>query len=537
MGITWSKLMRLWWWDSDLSVHREASVNVSTPDHDTGDKKDLVSTSLQPSGPASMELRLMVETDAQADSLHPAAAAIVVDGKHWKLSEPLDIDIPLPYVCVSYVWGPRRAPNTIHPSILMSDRTLSTFAAAARCVPGRPIWIDAFCVPIVRAAKRATLESLGFLFARAEAVVAVLAPESIAAIEEMEAAFVAQSRPEELSEAPIDVLEADEFIRSVWTYQELVNCNMLWLTARVEDKTPLSKAYSGSDALNIIGRYIDRWGRIGQKDRHGIRRIYPHADNFQEILADWQQSGYTQRSALKIMSGMDHRTHVSPQNYFYSMIGALTNRPSVRGTNPTVEQLSERFMELCEEKGDYSFIFSSAPRDSRPGHRWRPVPSMLPGLLTWHSGGAGQRGEKVDGGALLKDVVVLPLALDDRDRTKMNKTMQDFFHPWLSSFGDYVELSSAQRPDICLEEYGKQILECLNFTGDGGWYVTEMGVFYPQRKLPERGEVMVCIAYGVSWVFGAPTMFVVHDELEYVPGVFVGPQDDFSKRLSEFLLK
>ncbi|KAI0676577.1 hypothetical protein C8Q78DRAFT_31659 [Trametes maxima] len=532
MGIPWSKLMRLWWRDRDISASAEAPVKVPEPDHDTDHQKE------PPSGPPTMELRLMMETDIEFDPSRPSTAEILVDGKHWTLSEPLDIDTPSspPYVCVSYVWGQGRAPNTIHPSILMSDRTLATFTAAARCVPGRPIWIDAFCVPTVRAAKRATLESLGFLFARAEAVVAVLAPESIVAVEEMEGAFATQSRPEALSAVPIDVLEADEFIRSVWTYQELVNCNMLWLTARVENGESSPKAYSGSDALNIIGRYIDRWGRAGNRDRHEIRRIYPHADNFQEILADWQQAGYMQRSALKIMSGMDHRTPVSPPNHFYSMIGALTNRPSTRGTNPTVEQLAERFMELCEEKGDYSFIFSSAPRDSRPGYHWRPVPSMLPGLLTWHCSGAGQPGQRVDGGVLLKDVVVVSLSLDDSNKTKMNKASQDFFHPWLSSFAEYVGLSPAQRSAICFEEFGKQILECLNFTGDGGWYVTEMGVFYPQRRLPGRGQVVVCIARGVTWVFGAPALFVV-DDLQYVTGVFVGPQDNFAGRLSDFLLE
>ncbi|RDX41477.1 hypothetical protein OH76DRAFT_1412108 [Lentinus brumalis] len=120
-----------------------------------------------------MEMRLMIETEAPADDLsrHSTMAAA---GRYWTLSDPLDISGTLPrYACASYVWGNERLPNPVHPSIMMSDRTLPTFAAVARHAPQCAIWIDAFCVPVEPSKKRPTLESLGFIFSRADCVVAV----------------------------------------------------------------------------------------------------------------------------------------------------------------------------------------------------------------------------------------------------------------------------------------------------------------------------------------------------------------------------
>ena len=64
----------------------------------------------------------MVEVEAESPSGGPT---IAVDGRHWQLTPPLDITSTTfpPYACASYVWGPDRAPNPIHPSIAMSDRS------------------------------------------------------------------------------------------------------------------------------------------------------------------------------------------------------------------------------------------------------------------------------------------------------------------------------------------------------------------------------------------------------------------------------
>ncbi|KAI0630972.1 hypothetical protein C8Q77DRAFT_1198964 [Trametes polyzona] len=520
MGNSWSRLMR--WWGGGLKQNPEADNAPSrTEKAPTGEKEP-------PSVPCTMELRVMVETESPS----PDTPSVLIDGKHWTLSAPLDIDaepstLP-PYVCVSYVWGQGRAPqNPIHASVAMSDRTLATFAAAARCLPGRPIWIDAFCVPTERAKKRATLESLGFLFAQANAVVAVLAPETLAAVEEMEAFLALDPRPAVVPTAPIEVLEADEWIRSVWTYQEIVNGGVLWFVSRDQGDEGHHKAYPGSELLNIVGGYLDRWGKSAHDGIPGMRLSYPHADNFQDLIADWMMSDYGHRSALRIICGMDERAHVTPQNRFYSMIGALTSRPSARATNPTIEQLSERFMELCEEKGDYSFIFSTAPRDSRPGLRWRPIPSELQGILTWHTFGDEQPGTKVDGGILLEDVLVFPLrSRGQPSDVRMNQESQDSIRRWVQEVARYHPLTEGDA-DAPLEEQCLRTLRRMKFAGVGVWHVTKGGIFFPYTKLPDGDEAVVCASHGVRWVFGSPAIASVSSKgaTQYVPGVFVGHMD------------
>ncbi|KAI0764555.1 hypothetical protein BD413DRAFT_168006 [Trametes elegans] len=493
-----------------------------------------------------MELRLMIEVPVATTT------SILVNEKHWALSDPFPVDDQAsspPYICASYVWGSGRVPNPIHPSLTMSDRTLATFAAAARCLPGRPIWIDAFCVPVERAKKRATLESLGFLFARAAAVVAVLAPSSLAAIERMAAFLALEPRPADVPSEPIAVLEADEWIRSVWTYQELVNCKELWFSCNARGcSVPDSgdgKAFTGNDLLGVVGGYLDRWARSERtaqgKRLFGIRQLYPHADNFQELLADWQVAAYAQRSALQIMSGMEERTNVSVANRFYSMIGALTVRPSTRATEPSVEQLAERFMELCEEKGDYSFIFSLAPRDPRPGRRWRPLPCVPKPLLTWHVFGELLPGEKLDGGVLLKDVFVLSaVPRDPGGHSQINGATEAFFRRWADNHALYHDVPvHAHASSSILEEQGYHILQTMNFEGDDSWYVTEIGVFYPLQKPSSRGQVTICVSHGVRWVFGGPALGLFSSDLdvepEYILGIFVG--DMTLGIVTEFLLR
>ncbi|KAI0331173.1 hypothetical protein GY45DRAFT_650888 [Cubamyces sp. BRFM 1775] len=392
-----------------------------------------------------MELRLMVETERDS----PSGRTIEVDGRPWVLSEPipdLESETLTPYLCVSYVWGTGREPNPVHPSISMSDRTLRTFTAVARAFPGKAIWMDAFCVPVERLAKRATLESLGFIFSRAEAVVAVLAPESIAAIEEMKVFLATKPRPPTVPDAPLAALDADEWIRSVWTYQEIVNSKVSWLVSEAQEGTT-AQAVQDEDALNIIGEFINHWEAMPGKPVMGIRHAYPYADNFQELLLDLQLRAYTYRSALQIIYGMNRRASVAPVNRFYSMIGALTQEPSSRATKPTIELLAERFMELCEEKGDYSFIFCAAPRDTRPSLRWRPIPCMFPTIIAGHvSEGEGLPGRRVDGGVLLSNVLVLYIARENCCNTVFaNKRLQTFIRDtWLVMAAPYFGVRSAR---------------------------------------------------------------------------------------------
>ncbi|KAI0716380.1 hypothetical protein C8Q76DRAFT_723985 [Earliella scabrosa] len=474
-----------------------------------------------------MEMRLMVEVEAESPSGGPT---IAVDGRHWQLTPPLDITSTTfpPYACASYVWGPDRAPNPIHPSIAMSDRTLTTFAAVARHARphARAIWIDAFCVPTEPRAKRATLESMGFIYARASAVVVVLASQSLAAVREMEQVILrrAEQGPSNLviPPEPLAVLDADEWIRSVWTYQEVVNSQMLLFASTTLAEEPVH----GQEVLNIVGHYVTlyRSGRSSDTfstwsewlNSLATSQRFRRVLDFEHLLADYLIGEYAERSAYVIMTGLQVRSAISPANHFYSMIGALTDKPSSRATYDGVEALSERFMALCEEKGDYSFIFSSGPRDTRPGLRWRPMPGILQSVLAWHSYGAGQLGTRVDGGVLLKNVAVFASASRNKGWEACGLTGQTFIRTWMSGLADSEE-------DDLLELTRRALTEGMKFTGVGGRYVTGSGIFYAQDQLPE-GLATICVSQGVRFTCGAPGLARVDvgEDFAYSPGVFVG---------------
>lgn len=458
----------------------------------------------------------MIETEAPADGLTPHST-IAADGRYWRLTEPLDIssDTLPKYACASYVWGDGRLPNPVHPSILMSDRTLPTFAAVARHAPGCAIWIDAFCVPVEPSKKRPTLESLGFIFSRADCVVAVVASASLAAMREMEATEAAiscqLSPPADLSRRPLDMLDTDMWIRSVWTYQEVVNnSGPLLFASTVQGEA----AIDSMDVLKAIGGYSLAYSQL-----HSQYADIDHRNvlDFESLLLDCQMAAYAQRSAFVIMSGLDNRTYLEPANFFYSMMGALTTRPSSRTTKPTLEGLAERFMELCEEKGDYSFIFSARERDARLGLHWRPLPGVLKPVLTWHCYGEGQPGRRVDGGILLENVVVFtPVPADRHDGDAFWSWVRKFVSRWIRAFPD----SELENRSVLIR---RALTNYVGFTGAGGTFLTEDGVFYAQGVLPE-GLLSICVSRGIQWTFGAPAIAqVVHDgDITYTPGVFIG---------------
>jgi len=76
---------------------------------------------------------------------------------------------------------------------------------------------------------------------------------------------------------------------------------------------------------------------------------------------------------------MDRRTSERKEDYFNALIGAITAEP-LRDPSATALHPAEYFMRLCEEKGDFSFIYSSAPRSNAPGRSWRPLAGPIPAI-------------------------------------------------------------------------------------------------------------------------------------------------------------
>lgn len=388
----------------------------------------------------------------------------------------------------------------------MSDRTVPALAAAMRASKLSAFWIDAFCIPTLQPMRGATLESMGFIYSLAAEVIVSLSEHTFPVLEEL-------SRSDKLSNQNLFKLEQDAWAKSVWTYQEVVNSQMLYF---VSSHRASEIVIDGSHVLNSIGYSLKQYQDAHQLSELDICRDFPVLDILLDLIADWMMAGYTERSALQVISNLDRRYSSAPENYFYSAIGSVTQQPSER-YSATVAALADTFMNICEQKNDYSFIYSSAARDQRIGKAWRPERGPLRSVLPWHSYGGAQRGHTDSEGLWLDDMVLL-----EPSACVASPAKQDILD-WLRAARVSLPHSVDIAEDI-IAEYLFPCLRTMGFTGTSQYISTEHGLFYLQNSLHSKDDTELLVATNIGWRFGNPGLAkrVTEGKAVYTPGVFVG---------------
>jgi hypothetical protein len=454
-----------------------------------------------------MLLHLLTETPSPPPGRHLTAG-----GRTWTLqSHDLSAGPAPPYACVSYAWGPSRAPSPLDRDALVSDRTLPALEALLRHRPLRArVWLDALCVPSSPPRERAaTLRSMGFIYARAEEVIVVLSAAARPALEHM-------ANHDRVEESHLAALEAEDWVSRAWTYQEAVNARRLHVACEGGG----GGIIDGGDFLNAVGFTLSKMeGSHASKSRR-----FPRLDTFQDVIADYFVAEYEQRSALVIMTNMDRRTQGNAADHFYAMIGAISaERADEAGA--AGDDACEAFMAACERKGDYSFVYAGAPRedddDGPPARRWRPRSGgELPALLSRHCWGASQPGEEADGRALRLGGMVecRPGGLrDDAERAARK---------WLAVLEDVP----GENAGMSLHDALFRALQPIGFRGSSQAIDTPAGCFFPFEAVPPEKVVRVVVATTVKWVFGGPGMACYERDgrgvTYYTSGVFIGIIDE-----------
>lgn len=87
----------------------------------------------------------------------------------------------------------------------------------------------------------------------------------------------------------------------------------------------------GMDLSNQLGQTFQRYKEGKGLNDFELRIHFPAADALHELLADWYISSYLEVSALQIMSSLDRRSSIMPKNYFYSILGVLTQQTILAG--------------------------------------------------------------------------------------------------------------------------------------------------------------------------------------------------------------
>jgi hypothetical protein len=212
------------------------------------------------------------------------------------------------------------------------------------------------------------------------------------------------------------------------------------------------------------------------------------------------------------MSNLDRRYTAEPQNYFYSMIGAVSQAPSARTSSPSFTELSETFMRICEEKNDYSFLYSTAARDERLGRRWRPVPGPLHSLLPWHSWGEAQPGHYDPQGFWLDNMLRYDIA------TTINEPSKRKILQWLPQL-EHLNSDTATIAEKVYQNFCR-----MGFSGSSDYIVTENGLFFPQKPLPLGVDVMILVSASIQAAYGGPGLAkaIARNAVSYTPGIFAG---------------
>lgn len=450
-----------------------------------------------------MELNLLVETTGpDVDNF------VTIEGKKWTLSKPYHLgkldDVPK-YACISYAWGKEeQVANPFHPTHRISPNTIPALTAAIRTHKSEAFWIDALCVPFDQPQRRLTLESMGYIYHSAAAVITVLSDASFAAIERV-------SNAEQLTYDIMYALEQDKWVSSVWTYQEVINNCHVYLTTLKEAG---NKIVAAEDFLNIVGHSLDKWKRSNGITGLQMRNMFPRLDALEDLIADWLSSstGYGEMNSFMLLSNMDRRVTDTEENRWYSMMGVLTQEPSRWLSDMKFEHLSVTFMALCESMNDFSYIYSSADRDTNLKRRWSPKLGPLPSIFAFHSFGGPQKGRIEPEGLLLDSV------LSFRPSDTLSEAARVLIIQWLN------RPEFARDPEVVLGIKLLAALKDAGFKGVGGPLITENGIFLPQQSLAGFGEVQVLASGTIRWVFGAPAlaMFTKESGVTYVPGMFVG---------------
>jgi hypothetical protein len=449
-----------------------------------------------------MEFRLITKDPNIADM----ERTIQVDGTQWYLSKSLHIDLKHPelpnFACISYVWGPARKPNPIHHGELMSSNTIPALSSAMTHSKAQAFWIDALCVPPMLPVKYHTLGSMGYIYSAAEEVIITLSQDLLPVLQEM-------TDSDRLSEKVLLSIEKDDWVRSVWTYQEVVNAKSICFVG-----SPFK--IDGNHFLNCLGYSLTLYRAAHEISSFDLSRQFPKLNALEELLVDWMLGGYTERSALRAMSQFQYRYNHDPKNYFYAVIGTMMKGPWPWNTEMSIEELAEEFMDVCEQKGDYSFIYASNPRNlaDPKGRYWRPVAGLLQAILAWHSWGEGQKGHYNKEGFWLEKMMSL------RTSSELGDSGRLFLMQWL----DAIHPGSLRLSDHQIAEQILRDLRQMAFSGVDLFLWTTHGIFFLGTAVDQSADIEILVAAEVRWTFGAPGLARISrgKAIEYVPGVFVG---------------
>lgn len=497
-------------------------------------------------------LRLLVPNDNPTSE-----PTIQLNGRHWEVIEVVEVESPS-YVCITYAWGHNVTTNVLYGgSNLMSSRIISVLETAIQALedPNPALWIDAFCLPPRGDPLRHdAIDQMGDIYLGASKVIVVLSKDSGAFLKIAKHGIKGAAG---VTHVPaLKALDQDEWVTRSWTYQEIANAKGWLFVAEGNGK---ETAVDGFALLNGLGNAKMAYRRhLAQGDdtvaaETQTRLQLPHADLLEEVLLACVVGAPLEMSALQVMSNVNRRIQEREEDYFNAMLGAIVRSKEstsirldwkIMAESALVKELenqlqfkdnregsvvdeilrplkvayaANRFMQACERKSDYSFIYTTAKRSELDGQGWRPVPEILCPVCPWHSYGASQRGEIHHGRLELQDMFPTQAG-------NLTASAERFIATWVQIFFPAESDShSVEKVRLCLRQVGFSPSDESQRP-----FVLKDGYFFPQWSVDFSDQLKVYLSSSIRWNFGAPAICVdesgdLQNGGKFVsPGVFIG---------------
>lgn len=345
----------------------------------------------------------------------------------------------------------------------------------------------------------------------------------------------AKLSPDALNLSQMQLLEADPWISRVWTYQELINGHPTYFTTAHPTEVSIVHPQRFFDC---VGFSLDRWKRTTGSSALTARSTFPNLNTLEDTIGDILLNGMFEISALSILSNMALRSYDPkyPKNRLLASLGALTTEVSWGPPSLTMGDLSEKFMGICEGKGDYSFIFTSDKRMEIPGRRWRPDPNqhergepvhLIP-LINWYCNtGETQRGHVGVNGLILENLV--PLQRAEKLDTVIEKEIDIFLY---GDKGFEVNKPGSGRIGVLHGDEGNESQPAallgffvqVGFRGCGEHIICADGYFFPQESISKAESVEVFASLSLPYLFGHAGLARWKDRsvVRYCAGIFTG---------------
>jgi hypothetical protein len=452
-------------------------------------------------------------------------------GKQWVINDYVGSSDAPEYTCISYAWGVEKTKNPFCDDYSMSTMTVPAIETAIGVThapsnwannirfshkedllkeaagqemalkASQALWVDALCVPSEEPARTDCLQAMGKIFSSAYQVLVVLTEQCSDAVRNT-------TQNGELISSDLILLEKEDWVSRAWTYQEAVNCKRLYFMVEKANDAIVS----GHDFLNAIMVAIEAYKEVNSIGKLAWEGQRPKLRSLERLLADYLISDFATRSAYQVMSVMDQRHSERTDDHFFAMIGSVTATTENVEGNEKLDP-SEYFMRVCEQKGDFSFLYGTGPRSVNLGRRWRPIagryPALLPDLITLGSTETGH-------------TEPTHLQLDNMYRLRRGMVTQD----GLKAARWFVDDKSDVNPSDYVAAQVLKRLRVLGFDGCGKYLEFEAGFFFPQVEQLQTDDMFVVVSHEIHWVTGGPGLLLrtsdsdINDFCDV--GVFVG---------------